>query len=138
MNNISWKDACHNAVSAACNLPLIFGTHYADMQHKSGPCRLVGAVIEANAEYDEESLPVYVVELEDGSRIDALEEELTSLDTDGLGHLIAGVSMTFGLSRILGDWAGPAHLMEEADESIKARFLALLAAPVADRAKALG
>jgi hypothetical protein len=28
--------------------------------------------------------------------------------------------------------------MEEADESLKARFLALLAAPVADRAKALG
>ena len=126
MNEFNWKSVCLNAVDAAKDLPLQFATEYQDMKANKGPCKLVGAIIEPSEEYDEESLPVYLVKLESGTRIEALEEELSSQDADGLKRLIEGVSMTFGIARVLGDWAWPSHLMEEADETTKRRFVELL------------
>lgn len=137
MSAITWKDVCGKAIRDADGLTLEFASRYQDMSRHRGPCKLLGAVIEASEDYDEESLPIYRVELSDGTRIDALEEELCSEDTAGLGRLIEGVSMTFGLARVLGEWTGPAHLMASADEATRNRFLELLRACPAERAKAL-
>lgn len=137
MNGLDWKLVCLQAVDAAKSLPLEFATEYQDMKANKGPCKLVGAVIEPNEDYDEESLPVYLVELENGTRIDALEEELSSSDAAGLQLLIEGVSMTFGLARVLGDWVGPLHLMEEADEPTRQRFMELLQSTPSQKAEAL-
>lgn len=138
MEAVAWKTVCLDAVSAALDLPLSFSSPYTDMKGRSGPCKLVGAVIEPCEDYDEESLPVYLVKLQDGSVIDAVEEELSSCDEDGLVRLIAGVSLTFGVSRVLGDWAGPTHLMKDADEDTKGRFLDLIALSAEEKAEALG
>lgn len=137
MSAMTWKDVCEKAIRDTEGLPLVFVSSSQDMSRHEGPCKLVGAVLEANEDYDEESLPIYRVELPDGTRIDAFEEELCSEDTGGLGRLIDGVSMTFGLDRVLGDWAGPAHLMASANEEIRNRFLELLRASPAEKAKAL-
>lgn len=123
MHITCWKDVCNKAAEAAKNLPLVIASQYADMKPNNGPCKLLGIVIEANSDYDEESLPVYRVQLQDGRKVNVTEEELTCSDTDGLESLFAGVSMTFGLARIFGEWVGPSHLMDEADEATKANFL---------------
>lgn len=134
---MTWQSVCADAVATCKDLPLAFMSPYQDMKGKEGSCRLIGAVIEASEDYDEESLPVYLVELEDGTHVEALEEELSSDDSAGFQRLIEGVSMTFGLARVLGDWAGPAHLMEDADEPTRERFLRLINSSHAEKAEKL-
>lgn len=137
MTELTWQTVCTSAIENAKGLTLEFASHYQDSKCLKGPCKLIGGVIEPNETYDEESLPVYSIELADGTRIDALEEELGSSDEAGFRQLIEGVSMTFGLARVLGDWAGPTSLMESADPATRHRFLELIQAPPEDKALAL-
>ena len=132
-----WQSICAEALESCKDIPLTFMSSYQDMKGKEGPCRLVGTVVEASENYDEESLPVYLVELADGTRVEVLEEELSSDDSAVFQRLIEGVSMTFGLARVLGDWAGPTHLMEGADEPTRLCFLQLINSSYAVKAERL-
>ncbi len=132
-----WKKACHSAIDRGKGLSLVFNPTQHDLAHHGGPCRLVGAAIEAGIDYDEESLPIYFIESVSGERIEAFSDELECEDQAGLNALIAGVCMTFGLARNSGRYAGPAHLMADGSPEEKARFLDLLHAGFEEKLAAM-
>lgn len=137
MTTMTWQDVCNNAVEAAKQLPLTLTSPYSDISAVEGPCRLLRAFIEADDQFDDEALPAFLVATQDGRELVVFEEELTCADEQGLQQLIEGVCMTFGLSRSQGEWVSPAHLMEEADEAAKARFMTLIASDRATKLQAL-
>jgi hypothetical protein len=133
MNRITWQDVCTQALEQAKGLDLVFAGTDADVRHARGACRLVGAHIEPSELFDEEALPVYIIQTQSGEVLDVFEEELQCADAEGLTKLIEGVSMTYGLARQLGS-VGPSDLMKYASLAVQTRFLGLLAS---DRATKL-
>lgn len=122
MNN--WKKNALQTAESAKTLNLEFVSSQSDLAHHNGPARLIGVVVEANTDFDEEALPAYQIEFASGEKLYAFDNELCSDDDKGLVALINAVSIPFGIARNIGSFCGPDHLLEYGSPEQKDLFQA--------------
>ena len=66
---------------------LTFQSPYTQYQSRNGQmCSLIATIDKSDPDYDEEVLPMYIVEFEDGMRISAFPEEVGFLDELNLNN----------------------------------------------------
>lgn len=123
-----WKAPLLKALKSAQALEFRFESVMDCTRYLNGAVTLVGAVIERNENYDDESLPYFFVKAADGEVFQAGEDELQVIhaaDQAALNNLIHLLAMPFALARDAG-WLSPGHLMDEGSDEQKASFLASL------------
>lgn len=81
----------------------------------------IGTDVTKEPDWDEESLPYYRLEFEDGGEVDAFEEELFSHDPRWL-DMMSAVASGFSAARNLG-FTGPRNLDNDGDLNHKEEFL---------------
>ncbi len=121
-----WKTSALQATERAKNLALVFNTDDQSFQLHNGPCHLRAVVLEPNEHFDEESLPVFIVETAHSQEVAAFQNELSCENTEEMASLLIAVSAPFSVARRLGDWTGPNHLIKEGSAEEIAQFNAMI------------
>lgn len=119
----SWEKYSHTALVKAGDMPLTFKASMNSMKSHNGPCTLLGVILKPG-EYDEDSLPFFLLRDQKGDVIQAYDDELRSSDdlAEALDELIRGIASPFALARDMGDYVGPNDLLDSGNDKDKTAF----------------
>lgn len=122
-----WKHEITQALEAAQGVAFTFEARTDDYRHFDGAIEILGAQIEGDDDFDDESLPYLRVRSSSGEVFYAECEELRSDDAGAVIGLTEAVARPFALSRE-GGYVSPGDLMAHGTEQEQSAFLADLQA----------
>lgn len=129
----AWKKTCLDAIEEGKKLDLKFKSSDSAFAHNDGPCKLIGAIIEPNDQFDEEALPFYIIKTSSGEEVEAYGGELQCDDSAALLNLRGGICLTFGLARLTGKYLSPSDLDQRGTADEKAQFEKRIAGSYEDK-----